>query len=260
MRSRIVVTLFALFLVGSKYANAQSINGFTSIDFDYSSNTIIGYCETDIDYELQGEYEARVDCSITNNSTGSEIVALWGDDAGGYNGFTSVLLEVPGTPGTEYTATGGNYAVAILIAQEDPYYLYWDTDNFEWFAFQGVYQPMWYSFYGPGPELTRRQPAMSLGATVESATLSTPPAGPVWGCIAGSGSSWIMVCKYACVPKNGDAGAASLSIPEYRIQKACPYVTGNSCPYYLEVNMVVPFVELFPSYQIVSNSCTNNPK
>ena len=120
MKNRKSALCVLMFLLGIKCMYGQDIYGFTTIDFDNASDTVIAYCETDIDYSLQGEYEAMVHCSIINDNTGSEVTTRYNEDPGGYNGYVDVELEVTGTPGTPYTASGVHSGVALLVDQTEP--------------------------------------------------------------------------------------------------------------------------------------------
>src|SRR5438309_146571 len=109
MKSRILLLCVGLCFGVAKYANSQDLTGFTSIDFDYGSDLVIGYSETDLDYTAQGDYEAFVSCFLRDDNQGIDIASAYDQDDGA-TGYASVLVEAYGNPGTSYTAFGNHRA------------------------------------------------------------------------------------------------------------------------------------------------------
>ena len=101
---RLVIVITFLCLLTATAAAQATVSGYTSIDYDESTNTIIAYSETDMDYSLVGEYRAYVTMTVRKDS--GIIVAYGSANDNRGNGFASILLEFAGEPNTTYTAVG----------------------------------------------------------------------------------------------------------------------------------------------------------
>jgi hypothetical protein len=87
------------------------ISGYTSIDYDEFTNTVMAYSETELDYELVGDYQAYVGLTVTKDASG--IVASGSARDYYDDGFISIEFDFAGEPGS-YTATGRHRAYAQL--------------------------------------------------------------------------------------------------------------------------------------------------
>ncbi len=121
-------------------------------------------CETDFDGALDGNYEAQVVCTVTDQN-GTQIAngdAADIDDVG----YAQVVLTFSGTPGSTYTARGIHHAIAVLVEQQFLKTVYEGPYNFSSFESGGgeIY-PNYYDWYGPGPEEETNIASMRVGET-----------------------------------------------------------------------------------------------
>lgn len=165
-------------------AMAQDTGGgfgsYTSINYDEDTNIVTAYSQTDTDYSLMGDYEARVSLTVTNDY-GVIVASGSGYDDG--SGVATVELSFAGEPDRTYTAVGTHRAFAYLYDYdydydyyEYPYYrqvyYYYDNWYFTGFAGGGIYQPWYYSFYRPSYNYYRRQTnTINLGRTYDSVSI-----------------------------------------------------------------------------------------
>jgi murein DD-endopeptidase MepM/ murein hydrolase activator NlpD len=152
---------------------AQNVYGSTTIDIDPNSGTVTATCETDFDGAMDGNYEAEVVCTVTDQN-GTQIAngdAADVDDVG----FAQVVLTFSATPGSTYTARGIHHAIAILVEQQFLKTVYEDPYNFSSFESDGneIY-PNYNDWYGPGPEEQTKIAGIRLGETTTTAFASTP--------------------------------------------------------------------------------------
>src|SRR5437588_687805 len=114
----------------------SGVSGYTSIDYDDSTNTVMAYSETDVDYDMGGDYQAYVGLTVTNDS--GLIVAS--GSARDYDEVGSVAIELDfaGELDTTYTAVGRHRAYAYL----------WDYDDF--YPYRIFYYDDWYFTYFEG--------------------------------------------------------------------------------------------------------------
>ncbi|MFN2452807.1 MAG: hypothetical protein ABR577_01160 [Pyrinomonadaceae bacterium] len=166
---------------GGDIPEGPSIDGYTSIDYDPDTNTVIAYSETSIShYGVRSFYDAYVYMYITNDS-GAILANEIGEDYT-HTGFTWVTAQVAGDPATTYTANARHKARTRYYDEyyEDfyPYrYVidYWDDYFFGFFEGQSIYQQLYYQFFRPGTDpITRRSPYINLGSTYDSASVTTP--------------------------------------------------------------------------------------
>ena len=160
---------------------AQSVTGYTQIDYYPESDTLDAYSETDLDEYLVGDYDAYVSLTVRDQN-GSILSSASAEDNTGGNGYITLETLVYGTtPGSTYTARGFHKAIADLWDYQ-PYYpyqsFYYDDYNFTYFEGQGIYAPWYYYFLSPGFQNIHRNTApISVGSTYDSDSVSTP-AGP----------------------------------------------------------------------------------
>jgi hypothetical protein len=155
---------------------AQNVYGSTTIDLDPNSGIVTATCETDFDGALDGNYEAEVICSVTDQN-GTQVAWGSGADVDGTAGYAQAVLTFSGTPGSTYTATGIHHAIAVLVEQqflktvyEDPYNF---SNSFESGA--GENYPNYYDWFGPGPEQQTKTVSIRLGETKDTLVFPTAP-------------------------------------------------------------------------------------
>jgi hypothetical protein len=165
---------FALTVLFAGHAFAQGAYGYTSIDFDSSSNQVIGYSETDLDPELLGYYAATIVARLYGPD-GIQIVYATATDQEDV-GEIDVILVADGSPGSNYTVTGQHQTVNEIYdcpgscGYEDYYDLIY-------FPSLNIDADLEYDFFSPAPSPQRTNgPTITLGRTTDSATLITPPA------------------------------------------------------------------------------------
>ena len=94
----------ALFLVVSSSLQAQSVTGYSSLDWDSVSSTLTGYSETDLDADASAYYSAYVRASLQDQN-GNFIASGAQEDNEG-SGEISINLSAPGNLNSTYTLTG----------------------------------------------------------------------------------------------------------------------------------------------------------
>jgi hypothetical protein len=179
MKNLLLLTLAAACcLVLSPEAQAQKIDGYTSIEYDEFTNNVQAYSETYIDYDLMGDYNVMVVLRVTGDD--GTTPALQTRTSNGQP-FISATAFFAASPGVTYTARGTHKAVAKLSEQEPfyPYKIVWyDYWLYGFFATQAVTSPWYYSFLHPGyMDQKRDSPILNLGTTYDYASVSVP-AGP----------------------------------------------------------------------------------
>jgi hypothetical protein len=173
---RLVFAIFFFGLITTSVAAQESgtgISGYTSIDYDEDTNTVMAYSETDLDYSLIGSYQAYLLLTVTKDSyivtSGS---ARDHDDAG----FIALEFDLAGEPGSTYNATGRHRAYAQLWDYDSVYpyrNFYYDNWYFTNFENSGIYTPWYYRFASPGyRDFTRRTQLVSLGSTYDTDSLT----------------------------------------------------------------------------------------
>jgi hypothetical protein len=93
----------SLCLLLAPETKAQAVTGYTEIDYDEDADTLDAYSETDLDFDLSGDYDAFVSLTVLNEN-GSIVSSSSARDNNG-NGFISLERLIYGTtPDTTYTA------------------------------------------------------------------------------------------------------------------------------------------------------------
>ena len=172
-------------LLFAQDTRAQGVYGYTSLDYDDASGVVTAYSETDLDYEVMGDYDAYVSMSVTDDFT--SIVASGSARDPFCEGFISITLQFNGSADTTYTARGVHKAYANYNDYdfEDfypyrSYIYYWDSWYFGFFEGQGIYQPWYYYFFSPGYNpIRRRNRYVALGSTIDYAVLTIRAPHPV---------------------------------------------------------------------------------
>lgn len=157
-------------------ARAQAITGYTSIDYDHFSNTIVAYSETVADYDLVGDYNVYVSLYVVDQNNAAVVSRSASDTSG--DGRVAVTVHVSATPGNKYTAKGSHKGYANLFGYSDTYpyrIFYYDRWWFGFYEGQGIYQPWFYRFINNGfQEVTRPSQLINLGGTHDTASVTTP--------------------------------------------------------------------------------------
>jgi hypothetical protein len=94
------VLLFGLFFF-TLDARAQTVTGYTSIDYYDAANVVDAYSETDEDYDVDSVYGAFVKLSVVDqdwNTMGFEYAS----DDGTY-GYAAVEIQFYGSPDMTYS-------------------------------------------------------------------------------------------------------------------------------------------------------------
>src|SRR5271170_7358062 len=113
---RLAIVVSAVIFCLCRVSSAQNAYGTATIDIDQDSGTVTATCETDLDGALDGNYNAWVTCSVTDQN--GNQVANGSDADDGTNGYAEVVLTFAGTPGSTYTVTGINHAIAVLEVEQ----------------------------------------------------------------------------------------------------------------------------------------------
>jgi hypothetical protein len=178
---RIILTIAAVLLCCltfvSSTATAQTITGYTSIDYYEATNTIHAYSETDEDYEVQALYGVTVSLNVVDQNQTLCGYATASDN--GTAGYAAVEVVFSGTPASTYTAMGVHKALAQAWDYDYSDYPYvhmvwYDYYNFSDFATYGIQTPIFYNFISTGPEVTRPTQPILLGGTHDDASVTTP--------------------------------------------------------------------------------------
>lgn len=176
-KSFVILLALACLLIFTQETSAQAIRGYTSCDYDDSTNTITVYSETRTDYELGPYYEGFVHLKVYKD--GVLIDSQYDYDGG--TGFSFLLLQYPATPGSTYVAKGYHSANSYLYDYDEfnPSILYYyDNWGFGRFESQNVYQPWYYTFLSDVfQNRLRSEQEIPLGATHSSDVAQVPPLG-----------------------------------------------------------------------------------
>jgi len=114
-----IVLSFGL-LCFTRDARAQTVTGYTSIDYYEDTNTVDAYAETDEDYDVDSAYGAYVKLYVNDQNWNMMGVQTATDD--GTYGFAAVEIQFSGSPDMTYTATGFHKAYAL---EYDYDYQFW---------------------------------------------------------------------------------------------------------------------------------------
>ena len=192
--------LYALLLgafVCVHVASAQEAQGYSAIDWDASSSTVIGYSETDLDDNVQAYYQAEVWAYILDQNGNQLATATRVDKDNNNNGVISVVIQVPGQYNMTYTIHGHHRGMpfyssggscyesnpALPIVNSTPANPNCESDggpdddyddfyNFE--SFGGLdTRTYWGDFFGPGPENDTPDPTIEIMSTQDSASVTT---------------------------------------------------------------------------------------
>jgi hypothetical protein len=208
------VLLFTLFVTHE--ARAQTVSGYTSIDYDEDTNIVTAYSETDEDYDADTAYTAFVKLSVVDQDWNTMGFRSASDD--GTYGFASVEIEFFGNPDKTYTATGMHRAYTTLWDYDYTFWplysvYYYDPYYFTMYEGQNITAPWYYSFLGSGPMSTRPTQPIILGATADQASVQTPSQKP--------GSLTVLTLQTLSTGSGSDNGCTSGS--DYGIKIAVTY-------------------------------------
>jgi len=169
---RFVITFAFVCLITASAAAQEigsGISGYTSIDYDEETNTVMAYSETNLNYDLMGDYRGEVWLTVTKNSG---VYVANGSMLDNGDGYAGIVLQFAGEPGETYTAVGNHRARLQMWDYVDtfPYErYYYDNWYFTSFEAQNIYQPWYYYFGSPGNYIYRRSSdIVSVGRTYDS--------------------------------------------------------------------------------------------
>jgi hypothetical protein len=170
-----LVLLFGLLLF-TQDAKAQTVSGYTSIDYYEDTNTVDAYSETDEDYDVNGAYGAYVALSVIDQNSNVMGWQTASDD--GTYGYAAVNIQFSASANSTYTAMGIHKTYAQMYDYDYSMWptvsiYYYDFFYFSDFQSQSISQPLFYAFLGPGPMATRPTPQIILGATHDAASVAT---------------------------------------------------------------------------------------
>lgn len=148
--------------------------GYTSISYDSSSNTVIGYSETDLDASLVGDYSPIVVGNMYQNGALLLTQLVKGTDV---DDSISVTISVAGSPGATFMMKGTH-------SEDDSYsdynqngqLVYLDPGDLSYWLSQQVDELWSFPFLGDGTQVSTRSGHVSLGSTYDQANLTTPAA------------------------------------------------------------------------------------
>lgn len=238
------VVLAASILVATPAAKAQNTYGNSSIDFDYDTNTVIGYCDTEMDYDVQVLYHSWVHCWLMDETNINGLAIAINQDPEGHLGYAATLVEAPGTPGIVYSVRSTNRAyVKYYDYYEDwlgnPYWDYYDDFNFGWFAGQNIGGILSIIYTGPGPSVTIHSEVFTvwvlLGDVVDIATMGSIPAVDMpdrGSCTFYDGANQYSGCHYNCVATTGEAALTNFRFHFWVLNQQC---TNWACPRWVKV-------------------------
>lgn len=108
------------------------------------TNTVMAYSETNLNYDIMGDYRGEIWLTVTKSSG---ITVANGSTLDDGNGYAGIVLQFAGELDTTYTAIGRHSARLQMWDYVDtfPYETYYyDNWYFTSFEAQGVYQPWIY--------------------------------------------------------------------------------------------------------------------
>jgi hypothetical protein len=169
-----IALVFVFCFLSAKAIKAQAVSGYTSIDYFEATNTVDAYSETDADFDLQGDYDAKVVMEIMDQNNNVVNNHVYSDQSN--TGIAFVDVQFSGTSGYTYTAIAHHWAVANLwdYAEFYPYQTVWYDDFYlGYFTEIGINERWYYYFLSPGfQQMERNAPNIDLGGTYDSATTS----------------------------------------------------------------------------------------
>lgn len=221
-RSPLSAALLAVLccLIFAPGATAQSVDGYTSIEYDEFTNTVVAYSETTVDYDLMYDYQAYVTLSVVDSNL-TPIGSRSARDSFD-NGFISVTLEFSAAPDTIYTAKGTHRAYAQLYNYDYdygyyPYRQYYYYYDYWWYGFyegQGIYTPWYYRFFHNGfREVSRRSRLIPIGTTHDSASVT----------VAGQKPTSLSVVSVEALPTGSGNNDGCTASQDYGIKVAIKY-------------------------------------
>jgi hypothetical protein len=173
---RLAIVIAVAIFCFCRVSAAQNVYGSTTIDIDPDSGIVTATCETDFDGALDGNYQAEVTCTVTDQN-GAQVAFGSALDVDGDLGYAQAVVTFSGTPGSTYTATGIHRAFAVLEVQQFLKTVYEDPFNFgnSFESVDGDNYPDYYDWFGPGPEQQTKTNSIRLGRTQDTKTLQTCP-------------------------------------------------------------------------------------
>jgi hypothetical protein len=172
-----VVLAFVCCLLSANSIKAQAVSGYTSIDYYSGTNIVDAYSETDSDFDLQGDYDAKVVMEVMDQNNNVVNNRVYSNQSN--TGLAFVDVQFSGTSGYTYTAIAHHWAVANLWDYNYEYYPYQTVwfDDFYLGSFEsiGINERWYYYFLSPGfLQMERNVSNIDLGGTYDSASTTLP--------------------------------------------------------------------------------------
>ncbi len=151
MKALVPVLLLALAAIANAQSdgNYDAVYGYSSVDYDISTKTIIAYTETDLDNSLEVYYQAVVTGvfkNVTSNTTLATNTVVDTVD----NGYVSLEFDLTApTPGSTYQMTGDHKGTMIVDQNRCDVTcgMQWvDYDYFNFYTSLGIVSSDLYSF------------------------------------------------------------------------------------------------------------------
>lgn len=163
--STLAACLFVLIgcVLFSQEAKAQNVWGYSSIHYDNTTHYVTATSTTDLDYEVQEYYKARVNCLVTDE-TGANVVSGYATD-NLQSGTISITLQRFNTTAEEFQVTGTHFGIAVLYDYSSGpvrYRDYYDFTSLADFAYNFLSD---YGFLGRGPERRTSNSLTEVGKT-----------------------------------------------------------------------------------------------
>jgi hypothetical protein len=140
-------------------------------------NTVDAYSETDLDWDVQWAYDARVIMEVLDQNNNIINNHVYSDQSS--TGVASVEVQFSGTSGYTYIAVSRHFAVADLSDFYDYYpyeTFYYDNYYFGYFTNEGISVPWYYYFLSPSfQDIQRSNPLVDLGSTNDYAMVHVNP-------------------------------------------------------------------------------------
>lgn len=166
---RLAIVIAVVISCLCRVSAAQNVYGSTTLDIDPDSGIVTATCETDFDGALDGNYQAEVMCTVTDQN-GAQVAFGSAADVDQDLGYAQAVLTFSGTPGFTYTATGRHHAFAVVEVQQFLKTVYEDPFNFSnsFESVDGDNYPDYYDWFGPGPEQQTKTSSLNLGLTKDT--------------------------------------------------------------------------------------------
>jgi hypothetical protein len=157
--------------------------GYTTVNYDQSSNTITAYSETDLDTYYGGYYRPELNLAVSDNSGFIENSIEQGTtcttetDGSSYKNAT---CKLSGKANDTYTGVGSHDVTIIeysvyIPPHGTPVYTYDDVCDFSYLGSLDPDEPFGDNYVGDFVYVTQKTNYLHLGLTYDSASTGPPP-------------------------------------------------------------------------------------